>query len=187
MKKLSFLFLFFSIQTLFASEVVDRVVAVVGNEVITLSDVKKVKATKDTDPLETLIRDKLLHQEIDRMNLNVTDEELAGSIQEVLSRNKVTLDQLKNELIKKGTSLEDYKKELSGQIRRMKFMAQVIYPRMKISEGEVSKKMAGLPSNLSKEEARFRARYKLYEEKSPEELNKYLDEVRAKTFVEIKQ
>ncbi len=63
----------------------------------------------------------------------------------------------------------------------MKFMGQVIYPRIKISEGELAKKAAN-----STDEARFQARVKILEERSPEELEKYINEVRAKTLVEIK-
>jgi peptidyl-prolyl cis-trans isomerase SurA len=173
--------------------VVDRVVAIVGGEIITLSDVKgfsaqrsfqaKLGSLETKDPLESLIREKLLAQEIDRLGLAVTDQEIDQAIQEVLSRNRMTLDQLKSEIAKKGTSFDKYKKDLSDQIFRMKFMGQVIFPRIKITEEEIARKMNG----SSTDEARYRARLELLQERSPEELKKYLDEVQAKTYIEIKK
>ncbi|QQR79980.1 MAG: SurA N-terminal domain-containing protein [Deltaproteobacteria bacterium] len=181
-----------------SAEVVDKVVAVVGSDIITLSDVNKFKSQKNsqlkknfsigtsystntTDVLQALIEQKLVDQEIERLQITASPEDTSSAIQEVLHRNKASLDELKAELSKKGTSFEKYKLELTDQIKHMKFMGQVIYPRIKISEGELAKKAAN-----STDEARFQARVKILEERSPEELEKYINEVRAKTLVEIK-
>lgn len=181
-----------------SAEVVDKVLAVVGSDIITLSDVNKFKSQKNsqlkknfsigtsystntTDALQALIEQKLVDQEIERLQITASPEDTSSAIQEVLHRNKASLDELKAELSKKGTSFEKYKLELTDQIKHMKFMGQVIYPRIKISEGELAKKAAN-----STDEARFQARVKILEERSPEELEKYINEVRAKTLVEIK-
>lgn len=180
------------------AEVVDRVVAVVGSEVITLSDVRKYSAQRSAnarlagmsssasgtkDPLEALIREKLLKAEMERLGITTTEQEIDGAIQEVVSRNKVTLGVLKAELSRKGMSFEQYKKGLSDQIRQMKFLSQVIFPRIKIAEEELNRKTGPKPS----EEARVKARIELMQARSSDELVKYLDETRAKTFVEIKK
>ena len=198
MKKLFTVFTLILCASLAQAEVVDKVVAVVGSDIITLSDVQKFKSeksktkdklsvgtnitTNNADALQALIDQKLIEQEMDRLQVAATPEDVNSAVQEVLQRNKATLEELKRELASKNTSFENYKKQLATQIRRMKFMGQVIYPRIKIAEGEVSKKAAN-----STDEARFHARMLILEERAPDELEKYLSEVRAKTLVEIKK
>jgi len=180
------------------AEVVDRVVAVVGSEIITLSDVKAFSAQRSAnaklleatpgapssskDPLDALIREKLLKLEMERLNISAADNEIDAAVNDVVTRNHITLDLLKSELSKKGMSFEKYKKDLGDQIRQMKFLSQVIFPRIKIGEDEVAKKAGSNPSD----QARIQARMMLLQARSSEELVKYLDEARTKTFVEIK-
>ncbi len=175
-----------------AAEIVDRVVAVVGSDIITLSDVKKYSAQRSANPrlaegmagapLEALIREKLLKLEMERLGVGATDGEIAAAVNDVVTRNGITLDVLKAELSRKGTPFEKYKKDLGDQIRQMKFLSQVIFPRIKISEDEVVRKAGAKPSD----EGRIRARMELLQARSSEELVKYLDEARSKTFIEIK-
>lgn len=179
-----------------SAEVVDRVVAVVGSEVITLSDVKHYSAQRSAnarlggmegstskDPLEALIREKLLASEMQRLGITVTEEDINGAVQEVLTRNKVPLDVLKSELSRKGMSFEQYRKSLSDQIRQMKFLNQAIFPRIKLTEDEVNRKTGPNPT----EETRVKARIEILQARSSAELAKFLDEARAKTYVEIKK
>ncbi len=185
--------LLLSLSRLEAAEVVDRLVAVVGDEIITQSDVKnfsKEKASESKllgipvkDSLESVIREKILKEEFKRLEMNTTDQEVEQAIQEILQRNRTTLEVMKGELAKKGTTLDDYKKELSGQIRRMKFLTQVIFPKIKISEEEVNRK-AGKEAS---EEARFQARMGILQGRSADKIIEYLDEARARIHVEIKK
>ncbi len=166
-----------------AAEVVERVVAVVGTEIITLSDLKKFSANGSRqDPLDALIREKLLKAEMERLGVAATAAEIEAAIQDVAKRNNITVGILKGELARKGVAFEQYKKDLGGQIRQMKFLSQVIFPRIKLSEDEIIRKAGPKAS----EEARMKARFELMQARSSEELAKYLDEARGKTFVEIK-
>ena len=183
MQKTIFWMVFFLPLMLSAGELVDRIVAVVGTEIITLSDLKNHHVSGKKDPLEDLIREKILFVEMDRLSVSASDDDLAGAMREVLVRNKIPLEQLKEELAKKGTSFEAYKQGLRQEIRRMKFLGQVIYPRVKISEEEVTRKLGNHPN----EEDRSRVRRQLVESRLSQELENYLDEVRQKTYVEIKK
>ncbi len=182
------------------AEVVDRVVAVVGNEVITMSDVKKFSASRTAnpklaantasgagpavshEPLDLLIREKILKLEMERLNIAVTEADIDLGVKDVLTRNAIPLEALKAELTRKGMSYEQYRKDLGEQMKQMRFLSQVIFPRIKLSEDELARKAGPKPS----EAARMQARIALLQERSSEELAKYLDEARAKTFVEIK-
>lgn len=201
MKRLTLLaasFAVFALSGAARAEVVDKVVAVVGNDIITLSDVKQYQSQRSAnarlaeglpgtpsatkDPLEALIREKLLRSEMDRLGVAASQQDIEGALNDVVSRNHITMDVLKSELAKKGMSLEKYKKELGNQIQQMKFLSQVIFPRIKISEDEVARKAGPNPSD----QTRVRARMELLQARSSEELVKYLDEARTKTYVEIK-
>jgi len=193
-----FLFaLFLMASSAAAAEVVDRVVAVVGSDIITLSDLKKFSAQRSAnphgneaaaapvskEPLEALIREKLLKVEMDRLGVGASDEEVNAAVQDVLKRNNIPMEALKGELSKKGISFDQYKKDLGNQIKQMKFLSQVIFPRIKISEEEISKKAGSSPTD----EARMKARIEIMQARSSNELVKYLDEARSKTFIEIKK
>lgn len=182
MKKILFFTLFF-VPLLASAELVDRIVAIVGDEIITLSDVKKYKAPPKKDPLEELIRQKILLLEIDQLGIDVTNDDLANAIGEVLTRNRIQLEELKKELEKEGKGFEQYKQELRTEIRKMKFLGQVIYPRIKVSEEEILRKLGKNPSD----EDRIRARRQIVESRLNQELENYLDEVRQKTYIEIKK
>lgn len=183
-----------------AAEVVDRVVAVVGTEVITLSDVKNYSAQRGAnarmahsedptaaaaakDPLEALIREKLLKSEMQRLSVTASEDDINAAIQDVVNRNHISQEILKGEIAKKGMSFEQYKKDIGKQIEQMKFLSQVIFPRIHLTEEEVNRK-AG--PNAS-EETRTKARIELMQARSSEELVHYLDEARSKTYVEIKK
>lgn len=164
-----------------AAELVDRIVAVVGDEIITLSDVKSHPSSKD--PLEAIIREKILKAEIDRLGLNPSEEEMNSAVREVLTRNKITLEGLKSELSRKGIPFDRFKRDLGEQIRQMKFMGQVIFPRIRVSEEEILTKAGPNPS----EESRLQARIEILKSRAPDEMEKYLGELRGKTYVEIKK
>ena len=166
-----------------AGEVVDRIVAVVGKEIITLSELQEYRKGAAKEPLEGLIRERLFAAEMERLGISASDDDLADALRQVLSRNRMTPEQLRSELSRKGTSFDRYKAELRQEIRRYKFLGQVIVPRIRVSEEEIAKQ-AGPNAT---EEARLIARQKIVESRLTGELESYLDEVRHKTYVEIKK
>jgi peptidyl-prolyl cis-trans isomerase SurA len=197
LKSLILLALFLSPSLPGFAEVVDRVVAVVGNEVITMSDVKKFNASRSAnpkllaagtpgtaahDPLDLLIREKILKLEMERLGVTVTEADIDMGVKDVLTRNSITMDMLKAELSRKGMSYDQYRKDLGEQMKQMRFLSQVIFPRIKLSEDDIARKAGPNPTEAS----RTQARIELLQARSSEELAKYLDESRSNTFVEIK-
>lgn len=172
----------FSMGQAFGGELVDRIIAVVGSEMITLSDVKK-KGAVSKQPLDDLIQEKLMEQEISRLKLTVSQSEKQAAISDVLQRNGMTLEELRRELAAKGTPWTSYEQELEEQVKKMKFIGQVIYPRIKISDDDILRESKGDKDD----EARLRARYRLLQARAPDELKNYLNEVREKSYIEIKK
>ncbi|MDO8461565.1 MAG: SurA N-terminal domain-containing protein [Deltaproteobacteria bacterium] len=168
-----------------SAETVDKIAAIVGDQIITSSDLEKetklFKGKKmQGEVLEQLIHDALLKGEIERLQIAVTTDELSQMIGGILAQNRMTLEQLKAEIAKKQISFEQYKKGVSQNIKMMKFMGQVIYPRIKVTDEEIENYRKTNPQITSEI-----ARRRLYEGRGQEELRRYLQEVRQKTYVDI--
>lgn len=135
------------------TEIVDKIVALVNNRVITQSDVKEaieefekeLASVKDPalkrkkreeykkDVINKLISEKLFKSELEKQKIVITDEEIDQSIQKLLQRKQATKQQLMSELSKEGHTFNEYKEKIRLQMMNEKFMQQVIYPRIQIS------------------------------------------------------
>ena len=100
--------------------IVDRVAAVVNDDVITLSEVYELggefieKAVEDAsgnptrrreaeiEVLDSLIKRHLISQEIAKLGLDVTDVELDRTVDDIARRNGLERDQLRSEVEKSG-------------------------------------------------------------------------------------
>ena len=136
------------------AETYDKIVAVVGREVITKSELetalrsrKNLSSFKDSTlpkknaaeqaTLNILIDDLLLKQTLDEANIVISEQDIAKAINNILQQNHLSFEQLKTELTRNGTSYETYKKQLERDIRQVRFMQQVIQPRIKISDQDL--------------------------------------------------
>jgi peptidyl-prolyl cis-trans isomerase SurA len=135
--------------------VVDRVAAVVNDDVIALSEVYElagdfveqrvgagggtVEARREAEleVLESLIQRRLISQEITRLGLDVTDTELDRTIDDIANRNGLERDSLRAEVEKSGLPWAEYKLELRENLRQMKFNEAVIRPRITVDEDEL--------------------------------------------------
>lgn len=132
-----------------SAEVIDRIAAVVNNEIITEVDVDRAVASRGRsaaakpegttrqEVLERMIDEKLLAQIMGKSKIEVTDDDLARAIANVLHQNRMSIDQLRSEIAAKGMSYEEYKKQIENEIRRIKFINQVIGPQVKITDADL--------------------------------------------------
>ena len=138
------------------AEIVDRVGAIVGTEVITQSDVDRRLAfhvselrsiaspqektlrlqTLQRSALDELIQDKLLEREVAKSDIVISDQDLAGAIGRMLKENGISLEQLKNELKSNNVSFETYKENLSNQLKQYKFLQRTIGSQIQITEAD---------------------------------------------------
>jgi peptidyl-prolyl cis-trans isomerase SurA len=150
------LFFFLLVGPFSSSEaVVDRIVAVVNQEIITLSEVEKWAGpyleeiqTKDRlerreqvrevyqRVLERLIEEKLIDQEVKRSGVKVTSKEIEGALEEVKRRNAATQEDLEKALAKEGLTLEVYKKEIEKKLQRMKLINWAVKVESQAGERE---------------------------------------------------
>jgi peptidyl-prolyl cis-trans isomerase SurA len=139
-------------------ETVDRIVAVVNEEIITLYDlnrvfepyaknVKALKYTKDqerqmlfkvrSDLLKELVDRKLADQEIKRNKLVVTDEEIDKTIEQLKSSRSFTDEQLRAGLAEQGLTIEDYRKELKEQLLRSRLINVEIKSKIVVTDENI--------------------------------------------------
>jgi peptidyl-prolyl cis-trans isomerase SurA len=135
------IFLFLCGLTSSSEAVVDRIVAVVNQEIITLSEVEKSISSLQEEiqtedrwerkerlqvifrkALEHLIDEKLIDQEVKKAGIKVASKEVDGAIEEVKRRNAATQEDLERALAKDGLTLEAYRKQLEKSLQRMKFI-----------------------------------------------------------------
>ncbi len=135
-----------------AQELVDRVAAVVERDVITLSEVYELGAefiegraeidererrVAELEVLDELINRTLVDQEVERLELQVTEEELDRSIDDIARQNGINLERLRYEVERSGMSWEAYRSEIEQQLQFMKFNQTVIAPRITVPEDEL--------------------------------------------------
>jgi peptidyl-prolyl cis-trans isomerase SurA len=123
--------------------VVDRVVAVVNDEVITMSDLQRELAAKkssaaDDDQLvlEDMIDRKLQMAAAKRVGVDVTDNELADAVADVKQRNNLDTQQFETALTKEGLTVEQYKAELREQITLSRLFNKYVRAGVNVDEAE---------------------------------------------------
>ncbi len=126
-----------------ASVVVDRVVAVVNDEIITLSDLQREDLKKSSAAreehilLEDLIDRKLQLAAAKRSGIDVTDTELAEALTEIMKRNSMDRKQFDAELAKDGLTYDQYRSELREQITLSRVFNKNVRSGLNIDEAEL--------------------------------------------------
>ena len=125
------------------SVVVDRVVAVVNDEIITLSDLQREEALKKRDAvrddrlvLEDMIDRKLQMAAAKRAGVDVTDKELDDAVADIMKRNSMDMMQFGVALAKEGLTLEQYKEELREQITLSRLFNKYVRSGVNVDEAE---------------------------------------------------
>jgi len=157
-KKLFTLFgciLFFYGSTPLSEAVVDRVVAVVNQEIITLSEVEKWVGPQKEEiaaedrlekqeqiealcrkVLDRLIEEKLIDQEAKKSGVKVSSKEVEATVEEVKRRNAITQEGLEKALAAEGLTLETYKKQIEKNLQRQRLIHWSVKVEEKAGERE---------------------------------------------------
>ena len=139
-----------------AEAIVDRIVAVVNQEIITLSELEKWKGPfvaeiKAEDRLEKrertqealrkvldrLVEEKLVDQEVKKVGLKLTGKEVEAAVEEIKQKNRLSQKEFEQALTAEGLSLEGFKKQLEKQVLRMKMVGLMMKTEAKPGEKEL--------------------------------------------------
>lgn len=133
---------------------VNRIVAIVNDEVISQSDLdlalaqlqQQILAAKipmppaeklREDALEQLINYRLQMQMATRNNLQATPSETDQAIQQIAEGNHLTVDQLKEQLVLQHTTYEDFRKKVADQLMITKLQQQLVVGQVKVTDADV--------------------------------------------------
>ncbi len=126
------------------SVVVDRVVAVVNGEIITMSDLQREESLKKSEGkpderllLEDMIDRKLQMAAAKRAGMDVTDKELNDAIADIMQRNSMDTKQFESALAKEGITLEQYRIELREQMMLSRSFNKFVRSGIAVDEKEV--------------------------------------------------
>ncbi len=159
MKKLIILLLFL---LLFAnpaasSSLVNRIVAIVDGETITLLELQSrvqflLSLYEDMDiddlpevqlketqrqVLDQMINDILLKQEAERYGIEVTDRELRGHVESVRAENNMTEEEFEAFLAEQDMTPETYKKQIRDTIIRRQVLSMMVHRKVLVTQDEI--------------------------------------------------
>ena len=160
------------------AELVDRVAAVVNNQVIAWSEVEQRAAPElqrvaaERDParrgklreqvmraaVEQLVGDKLLDVEVREFNIDVTDAELDVALEDVRRQNNREPEQFVQLLAEEGYTLESYKAFMRKHLARLKLVNLKVRSRVKVSEEDLRAEYARF-SRMEGEDPEVHARH----------------------------
>ncbi len=140
------------------AETVDRIVAVVNDEVITLYELNRVlnvyeqrieamgyDAEKERqmlynlreEILNQLIDQKLTDQEIKKLNISVSDQEIDEAVERIKKTSYLTEEGLSEALTRQGLTMSEYREQIKDRILRTKLVNREIKSRVVITKEDV--------------------------------------------------
>lgn len=133
-----------------AAHIVDKVVAIVNNDVITQQQVDGLLAGMGAAPqqpgaagslrsrvIERLIDERLLQQAMATEHVELTAEELQAAVNQFLAANHLDRSQLQSALASRGMSLDAFQQQMAGQMRQMKFIQSKLGNDIQINDNEL--------------------------------------------------
>ena len=126
---------------------VDRVLATVNNEVVTLSDYRRFVAKSDQASdretvseyhLKKLIEEMLVLQEARKTGLDATAEEVIQSVEDFRKESGLSLQELEKRLADEGMSLTEYRSLLRDNIMSLKIIDKEVNAKVIVSSTDVA-------------------------------------------------
>jgi peptidyl-prolyl cis-trans isomerase SurA len=140
-------------------EVMERIVALVNSEVITLSELEEagkplydqVRQTSTPSELEgrlkkareeileRLVESKLLEQEIKKRKIEVPDRDVDSTIQEIMESAHLNENELKKNLAREGMTYSAYRQKVREELGKMRLVNREIKTKIVIEEEAIRK------------------------------------------------
>ncbi len=154
--------LFALLPALAHAELVDRVAAVVNNDIITLSEVEarvgpefnRLRAEPDATKraamrdemvkkgVDLLIGEKLMEGQVKELNIEVADSEIELGMDDVKRQNNISGEQFEQLLAQEGYTLQSYKTFMRKHLARLKLVNLKVRSKVKISDEDLKAEYA---------------------------------------------
>ena len=167
-RSIFFLCLLLNFSFVYTYQELDRIVAIVNKDVITLNELSEGidKALlffqqnsiqpPETSVIEKKVLDELIEQKLiegyaEDWNIKASEEDIDSLIQNILSANEITIDELKENIKQQGSSYDKLIKSLKYEIILKKVKNREISSKLNISDYEIKKhkeKMAKIKPDI---------------------------------------
>lgn len=147
----------FLVQSPLNAQIIDKILAVVGDEVITKYEVesfnqdrvKQIYSLENEDKKEETLQeyyDNVLNFLVEqykveiaakREGIEVTEAETKAALQDVLTKNNVSMEQLKFALKERGLTLAKYKWQIKMDILKSRIMSRIIAPMVVVTNEDI--------------------------------------------------
>jgi parvulin-like peptidyl-prolyl isomerase len=132
------------------SEVTDRIVAVVNDDIVTMREVQRYVTVEKKSPyssmneytrnlqlkekLDGLIEGLLISQQAKKQNIDATDKEVQDSIDNIKKQNLITDDELRQQLKKDNIDYNEFVNSIKRTIIRNKVIGRAVMQEVNIDE-----------------------------------------------------
>lgn len=158
-----------------AAEVVDRIIAYVNDDIITLSELNEktaaMVAARKQNPylrdqeqdvetlrsqiLDNVINERLAAREITRLKISVTAAEVDNVLKSIMEDNNLTPEQFEVELRKEGQTVDDFRKRIREELERARLIDREVRSKTVITDAQIE---AYYQSNREEFQAKVRRR-----------------------------
>ncbi len=127
-------------------EIVDRIIAVVGDNAITLTalrkalklknngELRKVPVLEQQKTLDMLIEQELIEQKAKKIGISVSDKEVDEEIESIKKMNNITTELLELALQNEGMTLSEYRDVVRFQILKAKVINREVKPFVVVTD-----------------------------------------------------
>ena len=166
------MFLCLGFAQLSSADIIERIVAIINDEIITSTDVEKydqkLRAGGLTDDLlipgeavkqellkdrkkllQTMIDEKIIDSEVKRQKLEVPIERVEQEVRSIAKRNDLNRDDLKKAVEDKGIKFSQYQDFIKTGLERHSLIDRAILSKIKISEDDVMAEYARIHGDSS--------------------------------------
>ncbi len=142
-----------------SAEIVNRIAAIVDDEVITVHEVQTksrqivnayLSQADEESPeqrqqrirqlhketLRALIEQKLLEREVARLGIPVEEQDVDNQIQSILSANHMTREELNQTLLREGKTMKEFRDQIRNRILTEQYVGIRMKDRVKVTEEE---------------------------------------------------
>jgi parvulin-like peptidyl-prolyl isomerase len=140
-------------------EIADRIVAIVDDKVITLSQLDKFLGPYlETETLEkkkfmrqqvlnSMINEIIFEHEAIRKGIDVTEAEIEEFIESMMKQKNLNKEEMKREIRREGFTWEEYREKLKRQIQRIRLINMEVKSHIMVTKEEIKK---AYDENISK-------------------------------------
>ena len=153
------------------SEIVDKILAIVNDDIITMSDVEKfVRVEKEgrfasvdnyfrdaslKDKLDVFIENLLVQQQAKKLKIEVSDKEVEAVVESIKKQNLITDEELKEQLRRANSSYKAFLEGIRSNLIRSRVLTRTMSQDVTVTEAKLKEYYDANPEEFRAEEYRL--------------------------------